>query len=58
MFDPQFNPDLWHSVAIAAVGAGVVTTFAIGQGQHPLVALVVTGMATAVAVVCDRSGWF
>jgi hypothetical protein len=38
----------------AALGAGVVTSFAIAQGQHPAIALGTTGIATAFAVICDR----
>lgn len=38
----------------AALGAGVVTSFAIFQGQHPAIALGITAIATAIAVICDR----
>ena len=36
----------------AAVGAGVVTSFAIGQGQHPAIAMTITVIATLFAVIC------
>lgn len=38
----------------AAIGAGVVTSFAIGQGQHPAIAIAITAMATLFAVICHR----
>ncbi len=44
----------WLSAAVtAALGAGIVTSFAIGQGQHPLVALAITGLAVLVALAYD-----
>jgi small neutral amino acid transporter SnatA (MarC family) len=36
----------------AAIGAGVVTTFAIAQGQHPAIAISITLVATIFAIVC------
>jgi small neutral amino acid transporter SnatA (MarC family) len=38
----------------AALGAGVVTSFAIAQGQHPAIALAITAIVTIFAVVCER----
>jgi small neutral amino acid transporter SnatA (MarC family) len=38
----------------AAIGAGVVTTFAIAQGQHPAMAIAITAIATIFTVVCYR----
>jgi small neutral amino acid transporter SnatA (MarC family) len=38
----------------AAVGAGVVTTFAIAQGQHPAIAISITFVATVFAIVCHQ----
>jgi small neutral amino acid transporter SnatA (MarC family) len=38
----------------AAVGAGVVTSFAIGQGQHPAIAISITAIATLFAVICHQ----
>jgi hypothetical protein len=44
----------WLSAAVtAALGAGIVTSFAVGQGQHPLVGLGITGLAVLVALACD-----
>jgi hypothetical protein len=36
----------------AAIGAGVVTSFAVAQGQHPVIALAITAIATGFAVLC------
>jgi hypothetical protein len=38
----------------AALGAGVVTSFEIAQGQHPAIALSITGIATLFAVICHK----
>lgn len=38
----------------AAIGAGVVTSFAIGQGQHPAIALSITVLVTLFAIVCHQ----
>jgi len=40
----------------AGLGAGIVTSFAVSQGQHPLVALQITIVAVLVALLCDRLG--
>jgi small neutral amino acid transporter SnatA (MarC family) len=37
-----------------ALGAGVVTSFAIAQGQHPAIAVGITAIVTVFAVVCER----
>jgi hypothetical protein len=36
----------------AAIGAGVVTSVAIAQGQHPGIAIAITALATLFAVIC------
>jgi small neutral amino acid transporter SnatA (MarC family) len=38
----------------AAIGAGVVTSFAISQGQHPAMAIGITLISTTFAVMCYR----
>jgi small neutral amino acid transporter SnatA (MarC family) len=38
----------------AAVGAGVVTSFAVAQGQHPAIAISITLVATVFAIVCHQ----
>ncbi len=48
--------DLLSTIAIAGIGAGIVTSFAISQGQSPLTALFITAIATGFAVLCRRAG--
>lgn len=56
MYDKNSPKDLLSAVIASAVGAGIVTTFAVSQGQHPLIALLITGLAVLVALGCDRLG--
>lgn len=56
MFNKNSDKDLVSAVVTAGLGAGVVTTFAVSQGQHPLVALQITIFAVLVALLCDRLG--
>lgn len=45
----------WVTAAVtAAIGAGVVTSFAISQGQHPLMAFGITGFAVAATLLIDH----
>ncbi len=39
---------------IAALGAGVITSFAVSQGQNPFIGLGITAFASAVAVIFDH----
>ena len=55
MYEPNSKNDLLSAGLIAAVGAGIVTSFAVSQGQHPLVALLITGMAALFAVLCYQA---
>lgn len=45
--------DWLGSLVVAALGAGVVTSFAVGQGQNPLVGLGITAIAAVAAVTLD-----
>lgn len=49
------DKDLVTAGLTAALGAGVVTSFAVSQGQHPLLALGITAIATLFAVICHQS---
>jgi hypothetical protein len=54
MYDKNSGKD-WTSAAVtAALGAGIVTSFAVSQGQHPLLALAITGFAVAAALLVDH----
>ncbi|MGB3138297.1 MAG: hypothetical protein WBG38_18505 [Nodosilinea sp.] len=50
----NLQKDWISSVAIAALGAGVITSFAVAQGQNPLVGLAITAFAAVSAVAIDH----
>lgn len=52
MYNKNTDKDLVSAGLTAGLGAGIVTSFAIGQGQHPMIALSITAIATIVGVVC------
>lgn len=54
MYGKNSKRDWLSAVVTAALGAGIVTTFAISQGQHPLLALGITGFATIAALLVDE----
>ena len=56
MYNKNTDKDLLGALVTAGLGAGIVTSFAVGQGQHPLLALAITAIAAVFAVLCDRSG--
>ena len=56
MYDKRPDRDLASAAVTAALGAGVVTSFAVSRGQNPLVAIGITVFAAGVAVICDRFG--
>jgi len=56
MYNNNTDKDLLGAGLIATVGAGVVTSFAVSQGQHPLVALTITAIAAIFAVACHKAG--
>ncbi len=53
MYKKNSNTDLLGSAVTAALGAGIVTSFAVSQGQNPLIALGITGFAVAIALMYD-----
>lgn len=53
MFDRP-DKDLVSAGIISAVGAGIVTSFAVNQGQHPLTALTITAIASVCGMVCHQ----
>ncbi len=56
MYNNNTDKDLLGAAATAALGAGIVTSFAVSQGQHPLLALAITVIAAIFAVLCHKSG--
>ena len=55
MYKKHTDKDLLTAALTAALGAGVVTSFAVSQGQHPLLALAITVMAALFAVICHQA---
>jgi CDP-diglyceride synthetase len=55
MYKKDTDKDFVGAALIAALGAGVVTSFAVSQGQHPLIALAITALAALFAVICHKS---
>lgn len=56
MYDKNTDKNLLEAAAHATLGAGIVTSFAVSQGQHPLIAVGITLFAALIAVACRRSG--
>ena len=52
MYRNKSDRSLLDVAISAAIGAGVVTSFAIAQGQHPAIAISITLVATIFAIVC------
>lgn len=52
MYNHNTNKDLIGAGLTAGLGAGVVTSFAAGLGQHPVIALAITAIAATVGVLC------
>ena len=48
------NQDLISAGLISALGAGIVTSFAVNQGQHPLTALLITALAGVCGMICHQ----
>ncbi|MEL7314734.1 MAG: hypothetical protein AAFN08_07245 [Cyanobacteria bacterium J06559_3] len=46
--------DWLGSLMVAALGAGVITTLAVAQGQSPWLAMGITAFAAIAAVVFDQ----
>jgi hypothetical protein len=56
MYNKNSGGDLLGAAVTAALGAGIVTSFAVGQGQNPLLALAITGFSALVAVLLSQTG--
>ncbi len=54
MNSPQ-NKDLLSAGLTAAIGAGIITSYAVSQGQNPLVATVITVFSAVCAVICYQA---
>ena len=54
MYKPNSDRDLVTGLVAAAVGAGVITSFAVSQGQNPFLALGITAFSAIVAILLER----
>jgi small neutral amino acid transporter SnatA (MarC family) len=54
MYKNRSGYSLFDIAMPAVLGAGVVTTFAISQGQHPAIAVSITVISTIFAVICHK----
>ena len=54
MYGNNSKKDWTAAIVTAALGAGVVTSFAVSQGQNPLIALGITGFAAIAALIVDQ----
>ncbi len=55
MYNKNTNKDLISAGITASLGAGVVTSFAVSQGQNPLLALAITVIAGLFGVICHQN---
>jgi hypothetical protein len=51
---PRDHRDLLNQLAVACIGAGVVTSLAVAQGQNPLTALGITLFSAVAAVMAGH----
>ena len=56
MYNKNSDKDWLGAAVTAALGAGIVTSFAVSQGQNPLIALAITGFSALVAVLFSQTG--
>ncbi len=56
MYNKNSDKDWLGAAVIAALGAGVVTSFSVSQGQNPFVALAITGFSALIALLCTYLG--
>jgi hypothetical protein len=56
MYNKNSDKDWLGAAVMAALGAGIVTSFAVSQGQNPFLALVITGFSALIALLCSQLG--
>ena len=54
MYRNRSGHSLFDVAMPAVLGSGVVTTFALSQGQDPAIAIAITVVSTIFAVICHR----
>ena len=52
--NPQPRSEVFSQLAVACIGAGVVTTVAVAQGQNPLTAFGITLFSAVAAVMVGQ----
>ena len=53
-FNNDSQKDPVSGMIAAALGAGVITSFAVAQGQHPMIAISITVLSAGAALLLDR----
>jgi hypothetical protein len=51
---PQSRSELFTQLAVACLGAGIVTSVAVAQGQNPITALGITLFSAVAAVMVGQ----
>ena len=54
MYRNRSGYSLFDVAMPAVLGAGVVTTFALAQGQDPAIAIAITAVSAIFAVICHK----
>jgi hypothetical protein len=54
MYDKNTKKDWLAASVTAGIGAGIPAYIAVTQGQNPLIALGITGLAVGLALVIDH----
>jgi FtsH-binding integral membrane protein len=52
MYNNNTDKDLLGAGLTAGLGAGIVTSFAVSQGQNPAIAFIITAIAVLIGVLC------
>jgi small neutral amino acid transporter SnatA (MarC family) len=54
MYRNRSGYSLFDVAMPAVIGAGVVTSFALAQGQDPVIAIAITAISAMFAVICHK----
>ncbi|MGA1265139.1 MAG: hypothetical protein ACO331_14730 [Prochlorothrix sp.] len=55
MYKPSSKSNLLNDVIVASAGAGIITTLALANGQHPAIALSITAGSALAAIILNRA---
>lgn len=56
MYKKDANSAFLNAALVSTLGAGIVTSFAISQGQDPGLAVLITTIAVGFTLICHRAG--